>query len=197
MVRRRAAEPATGVSDEPLLKGMPFRLADNPIYLMTRAIDRVARNVDAALGAHRFSQTQWRILVALSEQEPLSIGELSEITFVEGSALGRAVAKMEQAGLVRRQPDAADRRVVRVRMTARGRARLAQLKPVVIGETNSALAGLSKRDVQRLNRHLHSIAAGAERSGRKAGAPRIVMLGDGKKRAGRASAGTKARTRRR
>jgi DNA-binding MarR family transcriptional regulator len=168
---RRAAAPAAGGIVEPLLKGMPFRLANNPIYLMSQAIDKVARNVDAALGAHRFSQTQWRTLVALSEREPLSIGELSEITSVEGSALGRAVGKMEQAGLVRRQPDAADRRIVRVTMTARGRARLRELKPVVLGVTNSALADLSKRDVQRLNLYLHSIAAGAERSGRQDGVP--------------------------
>ena len=163
---RRAPAPARSGAAEPLLKGMPFRLADNPVYLMSQAIDKIARNVDAALGAHRFSQTQWRTLVALSEREPLSIGELSQITSVEGSALGRAVAKMEQAGLVRRRPDAADRRIVRVTMTARGRIRLRELKPVVLGVTNGALAGLTNSDVRQLNRYLHSIADHADQSSR-------------------------------
>ena len=166
MNSRRAAAPAAGGAAEPLLKGMPFRLADNPVYLMSQAIDKIARNVDAALGAHRFSQTQWRTLVALSERAPLSIGELSEITSVEGSALGRAVAKMEQAGLVRRESDAADRRIVRVTMTARGRARLRELKPIVLGVTNGALAGLTQSDVRQLNRYLHSIADHADRAAR-------------------------------
>jgi DNA-binding MarR family transcriptional regulator len=164
LATKRAAALIADEDGEPLLKGLPFRLASNPLYLMSRAIDKVARNVDAALGAHRFSQTQWRTLVALSERAPLSIGELSELTFVEGSALGRAIAKMEQERLVQRQSDPADGRVVRVVLTARGRARLRELKPVVIREIDNALAGLSKGDVQRLNAYLHSIAVGADRS---------------------------------
>src|SRR5690606_31580580 len=111
MGRKRPGVPASGGSDVPLLNGMSIRLSNNSVYLMSQAIDKIARNVDAALRPHRFSQTEWRTLVALSERAPLSIGELSEVTSVEGSALGRAVAKMEQAGLVRREPDAADRRI--------------------------------------------------------------------------------------
>ncbi len=144
------------------LKGLPFKMKDNPLYLMTRAIDRVARNVEAALGAHRFSQTQWRTLVALSEKEPLSIGELSDYTFVEGSALGRAVGKMEADGLVRRENDPADRRIVRVMLTDAGWARLNELKPVVVGEIDRAIATLSREDLTRLIGHLHAIGDTAE-----------------------------------
>lgn len=146
------------------LKGLPFQLDNNPLYLMSGALDRVVANIDAALGPHRFSQTQWRTLAALSEQSPLSIGALSALTFVEGSALGRAVAKMEEEGLVRRQSDAADRRIVRVALTSQGQARFAALKPVVAGEINRALAGLSQRDLQRLNAILRAIAPSASRN---------------------------------
>lgn len=151
----RAGRPAT-------LKGLPFVMKDNPLYLMTRAIDRVARNVEAALGAHRFSQTHWRTLVALAENEPLSIGELSDFTFVEGSAQGRAIAKMEADGLVRREHDPADRRIVRVVLTPAGWARLDELKPVVVGEIDRAIENLSRADLRQLIGYLHDIADTAQ-----------------------------------
>jgi len=150
--------------DGETLKGLPFRLENNPLYLMSGALGRVVANIEAALGPHRFSQTQWRTLAALSEQSPLSIGALSALTFVEGSALGRAVAKMEQEGLVRRQNDSADRRIVRVALTRQGQARLAELKPVVAGEINRALESLSQEELQRLNAILRAIAPAASRN---------------------------------
>lgn len=156
---KNAAEQPDG--DGETLKGLPFRLDNNPLYLMSGALDRVVANIEAALGPQRFSQTQWRTLAALSEQSPLSIGALSGLTFVEGSALGRAVAKMEKEGLVRRQSDAADRRIVRVALTGQGQARLAELKPVVTGEINRALQSLSQQDLQSLNAFLRAIAPAA------------------------------------
>ncbi len=157
---REAADAGTGDrAGKPVtLKGLPFLMKDNPLYLMTRAIDRVARNVEVALGAHRFSQTQWRTLVALAENEPLSIGELSEFTFVEGSAQGRAIGKMEADGLVRRQHDPEDRRIVRVALTEAGWTRLNELKPVVVGEIDRAVANLSLDDLKQLIGYLHDIA---------------------------------------
>lgn len=171
---KRAAKAAQNGAGRPVtLKGLPFLMKDNPLYLMTRAIDRVARNVETALGAHRFSQTHWRTLVALAENEPLSIGELSEFTFVEGSAQGRAIAKMETDGLVRREHDPDDRRIIRVVLTEAGWARLDELKPVVVGEIDRAIGNLSRDDLKRLIGYLHDIAETAEAAqDRPAAAPR-------------------------
>lgn len=148
---------STGRPARETLKGLPFLLENNPFYLMGHAITALIRNVDQALGATRFSQTQWRTLLALSERSPLSIGEIAEVIMIEGSAVGRAVAKMEATGLVRRETDPADRRIVRVVMTDQGRAHLDALKPIVIAEVNRALGPLSQDEVVQLNKVLKAI----------------------------------------
>ena len=151
------------------IRGLPFRLENSPFYLMARAISKATRNIDAALGATRFSQTQWRVLITLSEQGPLSIGELAPATFVESSAIGRAVARMERDGLVRRGSDPQARRITRVSLSAEGRLRMEELRTVVAAELDRLLDGFSVEEVQTLNAWLNRISDTADETERRRG----------------------------
>jgi DNA-binding MarR family transcriptional regulator len=51
---------------------------------------------------------------------PLTLGELAAAEQVRPPTMTRLVTALERAGLVRRESDADDRRVVRLRATARG-----------------------------------------------------------------------------
>ena len=64
------------------------------------------------------------LLSALSTVErtgPLSLGELAAAERVQPPTVTRAVARLEELGLVRREADPADRRVSRVQVTPGGR----------------------------------------------------------------------------
>ena len=64
------------------------------------------------------------LLSALSTVErtgPLSLGELAAAERVQPPTVTRAVARLEELGLVRREADPADRRVSRVQVTPEGR----------------------------------------------------------------------------
>ena len=152
------------------IRGLPFRLENSPFYLMARAISKATRAIDGALGATRFSQTQWRVLITLSERGPLSIGELAPAIFVESSALGRAVARMEREGLVKRKTDPDDRRITRVSLSPDGRLRMEELKAVVAAEIDRLLEGFTAEDVRTLNAVLVRISRTAEESERRRGA---------------------------
>lgn len=158
-----------GSGDE-TIRGLPFRLEHSPFYLMARVISKATRNIDAALGATRFSQTQWRVLITLSERGPLSIGDLAPAIFVESSAVGRAVARMERDGLVRRQRDPQDRRITRVSLAPEGRVRMEELRAVVVAEIDRLLDGFSADDVQTLNAWLTRISHTADETDSRRGA---------------------------
>ncbi|MDE0256100.1 MAG: MarR family transcriptional regulator [Rhodospirillaceae bacterium] len=147
---------------EETIRGLPFRLENSPFYLMARAISKATRGIDAALGATRFSQTQWRVLITLSERGALSIGDLATAIFVESSAVGRAVGRMERDGLVRRERDRDDRRITRVSLSPEGRLRMEELRAVVAAELNRLLDGFSAEDVQTLNAWLARISNSAD-----------------------------------
>lgn len=152
---------------EATIRGLPFRLEHSPFYLMGSAISKATRNIDAALGATRFSQTQWRVLITLSERGALSIGELAPATFVESSAVGRAVARMERDGLVMRESDPEDRRITRVSLSPEGRLRMEELKSVVVAEINRLLDGFAEEDVRTLNAYLLRISQTADETARR------------------------------
>jgi DNA-binding MarR family transcriptional regulator len=59
---------------------------------------------------------------------PITLGELAAIEQVQPPSMTRIVARLEEGGLVERQVDATDRRIVRVRVTAVGKRLLAQTR---------------------------------------------------------------------
>jgi DNA-binding MarR family transcriptional regulator len=76
-------------------------------------------------------------------------GDLLAETLVTSGTMTHRVDQMEEAGLVSRQPDAADGRVVRVRLTPRGSAAV-----------DTALERLLERE-RRLLAHLSPAERGA------------------------------------
>ena len=69
------------------------------------------------------SMHEYDVLYTLSKcPEPLRIGELNRGVLLSQPALSRLVDRLAERGLVERRPDPADRRGVRLALTAAGRA---------------------------------------------------------------------------
>jgi len=62
------------------------------------------------------------VLVPLIEEDDLRVGELARRARLSKQAMTTLVRSVEQAGLVVREPDAADGRATRVRLTPKGQA---------------------------------------------------------------------------
>ncbi|MDR0960146.1 MAG: MarR family transcriptional regulator [Propionibacteriaceae bacterium] len=67
-------------------------------------------------------QGQGRILAMLKLRDGISTKELSYLLGIRTSSLNESLARMERAGLVRREPSEEDRRVMLVHLTDEGRA---------------------------------------------------------------------------
>jgi DNA-binding MarR family transcriptional regulator len=64
--------------------------------------------------------SQLSVLASLDRCGALTLGELAERERVAPPSITKVVAKLEEAELIRREPEPADRRVTRVRLTAKG-----------------------------------------------------------------------------
>lgn len=107
--------------------------------LMRRAFDEKAR----LLGMTR---PQWQVISILSVNEGINQGGLAELLEVEPITLGRMVDRLQDAALVERRPDPADRRAWRLFLTDKAQEQLVQLRPLALDTIDAAQQGLSQAE---------------------------------------------------
>ncbi len=100
----------------------------NPLALESQvcfALSVAARSVIAAyrpvLEPVGLTHPQYLVMLALWENEPLSVGRLAELLALEPATISPLVKRLEALGYVARRRSAADERVVEIRLTDRGR----------------------------------------------------------------------------
>ena len=126
------------------------------LYLAHRAVHD---ELDRRLYEHGASVWNWVLLreaanAATDKASGASQRELAELMGIEPPTLVRHLDKLAEEGLVERQPDPDDRRVVRVIVTRAGRKRLAQLHQVVHEVDAELRSVLSAREVHALQHGL-------------------------------------------
>lgn len=102
-------------------------------------------------GRFGITRREWRLIALLAVDGATSPGRLSERANLEPDRISRLFASLRDKGLVRRVPDAQDRRRARLELTARGRDLYRQLFPVSVDIHQSVLAALSVREMQLLD----------------------------------------------
>ena len=91
-------------------------------FLAGKAAQQIARRARERLAPHDVTPVQYAILRVLAERDGQSGAELSARLLIDSATITGLIDRLEGAGLVERQPDPADRRVNRTRLTARARA---------------------------------------------------------------------------
>jgi DNA-binding MarR family transcriptional regulator len=127
-----------------------------PLAVLSR-VSRLARHLDrarrTALAQHDLETFEFDVLTALRRAGPpyeLSPGRLLRETLVGSGTMTNRLDRLEGRGLVRRRPDPRDGRGIRVRLTARGRARADRAVADLVARENDLLAGLDGPDRERL-----------------------------------------------
>lgn len=96
------------------------------------------------------TRSQWQVLAYLERNDGIQQGALAELLEIEPITLGRLVDKLQTMGLVVRVPHPTDRRIWLLRLTAKAKPKLDDLK--VLGERTrrEALQCISETDHERL-----------------------------------------------
>lgn len=108
------------------------------------------------------SQSQYNILRILRGARPqaVKISEIADRMITRDPDVTRLVDRLIKQGLVRRERDSQDRRVVLVEITAAGLALLARLDGPAGGYTEGAMAGLRPQQLRTLDTLLNEVRAG-------------------------------------
>jgi DNA-binding MarR family transcriptional regulator len=129
----------------------------SPLQVLSR-VSRLGRHLDQArrqaFAAHSLEAWEFDVLAALrraGEPYALSPGHLGAETLVTSGTMTNRIDRLEQRGLVRREPDAVDRRSIRVILTAAGRSCVdGALSDLLIRE-HGLLSGLSAQEQSALS----------------------------------------------
>lgn len=132
-------------------------MSDSLAVLIGDCSRLLRRRFDARARRLGVSRAQWQVLFALSRNEGSNQASLAEALDVETITVGRMVDRLEEAGLVERRADPADRRAWRLHLTPPAHPILAALREVgelVVAET---FEGLGEADQLKLATMLNRI----------------------------------------
>lgn len=93
------------------------------VYQASHAFNRVYRPVLAALG---LTYPQYLVMLALWEDDGPTVKVLGEKLMLDSGTLTPLLKRLESAGMIRRERDAADERQVRIHLSEKGEAMRAQ-----------------------------------------------------------------------
>jgi DNA-binding MarR family transcriptional regulator len=111
--------------------------------LLRRSFDERARSMGA-------TRPQWQVLSLLDRYPGINQGGLSDLLEVEPITTGRMIDRLQDAELVERRADPADRRAWRLHLTPKGEELLLTIRPMAVATLNEALEGIDEADRAQL-----------------------------------------------
>jgi len=154
MQARKIVQPIAAASRD---AAAPAFIDDYLAYLLARASHLISAEFHVVVRRTRLPVLQWRVLATLADAQVSSIGEVADIVLVPQSTLTRVAARMVLAGLLLRAEDAQDRRITRVRLSAKGLKLAARLVAQARAHEAAVVDALGEADAATLKRILRRL----------------------------------------
>jgi DNA-binding MarR family transcriptional regulator len=135
---------------------MPLPDTDGGVLavLIARASQSVTRAFEMELAPFGISVSQYVALNVLAASGDTTIGNLVRQSRMDSGAMTRMLDRMEAIGVVVRQSDLNDRRVVRLAITEYGYATLPLMAAAVARVHDALMRGYSHEDLDRFRSYL-------------------------------------------
>ncbi len=125
--------------------------------LLTRARGSVLSSLDTELERYGVTGAQFEVLKNLYRNTVETGASLCRALHYDTGSMTRMLDRLQGKGLVRRERDARDRRVVLLRLTEAGERLLPRIRPAARRALRRHLAGLAPREIERLKDYLGRI----------------------------------------
>lgn len=119
----------------------------------------VRQHFQAVEKACGVSGAQIWAMAALHQSPGMKVSELAQALSIHASTASNLLDKIEKAGLIRRERNSADQRVVRLYLTEAGEKALAKAPQPLTGILTHALGQLPDEALDRLNQDLATLIA--------------------------------------
>ena len=111
-----------------------------------------ARRFQEQLEPHGLTPFHWVVLCCLWHEDGLATSQIGGKLQQVGGTLTGVIDRMEERGLISRQRDPQDRRIVRVWLTAEGRRFQAILPPMALELREQLMLGMSTAEREQLSK---------------------------------------------
>ncbi len=129
---------------------LPYRLS----VLSNTLSQAIAREYEARFD---LSVTEWRTMAVLGHRADLSAREVAERTAMDKVAISRALARLDEKGLIERATAATDKRRSMLRLSPKGWAIYDQVAPLALEHEQRLLAHLDADERRWLARILDTL----------------------------------------
>lgn len=131
--------------------GSPQERAALDAYIkLWRAAHAVEVTANRHLGEHGLTVSQFGVIEAIYHLGPLSQRQLADKILRSSGNLTMVIDNLERAGLVRRERDPQDRRVMNVFLTGEGEALVSRVLPDHVRGIREVFAGLEPEELGAL-----------------------------------------------
>lgn len=147
----------TGKLQDEIKQTKPFVSTEEEVLLnLQRTADAAMRPVEAEIKSHGLSATQYNVLRILrgAGEQGRTCGEIGERMITRDPDITRLLDRMEKRGLIRRERQSKDRRVILAYITQQGLEVLTRLDAVIPETIKGALGHMSERKLKELCRLL-------------------------------------------
>ncbi len=137
-----------------------FDLQEFLPYLLNQAAEAASQGFqDIYRDSYAMTRTQWRVMANLGKFGAMTARDICRISHIEKTKVSRAVAHLEQAGLLTRSPSQQDRRAEILSLTEQGQTAFADLGQRAVDYDRALRKELGTKAAKDLNRLLLAIIA--------------------------------------
>jgi DNA-binding MarR family transcriptional regulator len=127
---------------------------------------RIRREMEQTLADFGLNFGEYKVLAVLRFGGPpycRTPGELSKMEEISSGAMTNRLDRLEQAGLIRRHPDIADRRAIQVELTPKGKQVYEKAFAAQAEKEELVASALTKNEQEELNALLRRMMLAAEK----------------------------------
>ena len=132
------------------------------VHIYFHKLDKIAHVfINEKLKDSELSRGLFFYVLELSHQDGLSLHDLSRAIFIDKAYTTRAVARLTELGYVTRQADEADRRLIRIYLTAKGHEAAKMINDIFVEWRDLISGGVSQAEsaaVLEISRKLYDNA---------------------------------------
>lgn len=136
----------------------PLRFVDDYLpALLAQASQFISSEFHEVARQQGFSVSEWRVMASLAGSEPISIGQLAQVTVTKQPTVTRLLDRMEARGQIERLPHESDRRITLVRITHEGTKAVEHLMALAREHELRVLAPFGLRRAEELKQTLRQM----------------------------------------
>ncbi|MGA2393070.1 MAG: MarR family transcriptional regulator [Candidatus Lustribacter sp.] len=132
-------------------------------FMMYRLVARLVAEANEEYGRYGLTIHGVRLLIVTRQNPGIRVGELAEITCVEGSTLSHMLARLERDGLLVRERSNSDNRSVAISLTPRGSRVADAVGKISLAHQDMMLDGLSAVEIKQLRSLVEKMGSNIDR----------------------------------